>query len=57
MLLLRKVHKEKAGPWLGAFGASFVSAGKIQSVKVYGVPLLIQYFQYIQELLFQLCNC
>jgi len=27
MLLLRKIHKEKAGPWLGAFGASFVSAG------------------------------
>jgi hypothetical protein len=28
MLLLRKVHKEQAGPWLAAFGASFVSAGK-----------------------------
>jgi hypothetical protein len=28
MLLLRKVHKEQAGPWLSAFGVSFVSAGK-----------------------------
>lgn len=44
MLLLRKVHKEKAGPWLGAFGASFVSAGiMVPAVQLLVPDLLWQY--------------
>eukprot|EP00603_Paraphysomonas_imperforata_P013902 CAMPEP_0114482834 /NCGR_PEP_ID=MMETSP0104-20121206/18511_1 /TAXON_ID=37642 ORGANISM="Paraphysomonas imperforata, Strain PA2" /NCGR_SAMPLE_ID=MMETSP0104 /ASSEMBLY_ACC=CAM_ASM_000202 /LENGTH=202 /DNA_ID=CAMNT_0001658681 /DNA_START=57 /DNA_END=664 /DNA_ORIENTATION=+ len=27
ILLLRKIHKDRAGPWLGALGAALVSAG------------------------------
>lgn len=34
MLLLRKIHRDDAGPWLGAFGASFVSAGEGPGVSV-----------------------
>lgn len=29
ILLLRKIHKDRAGPWLGALGAALVSAGMI----------------------------
>ena len=29
ILLLRKIHMDKAGPWLGALGAALVSAGMI----------------------------
>lgn len=42
MVLLRKYHKEKAGPWLGAFGAAFCSAGLL----VPAVQLVVPSFHY-----------
>lgn len=40
MVLLRKYHKEAAGPWLGAFGAAFCSAGLIVPAVQLCIPSL-----------------
>jgi predicted MFS family arabinose efflux permease len=47
ILLLRKIHREHAGPWLGALGAALVSAGIIVPVVQMGVgPFRDQFFIY-----------
>ena len=47
ILLLRKIHRDKAGPWLGALGAALVSAGMIvPCVQMLGGTLRAQFCLY-----------